>query len=131
MATVLRPPVVTRTWPRDPLGVAVNSQGQVWQNGLLNLLRGKDTFFGTPGMGPDFDWPNPRGYVPSVALKTWLDPTKQWLFGKDQFFTSPGRGPTYDYPNPRGYVPPIALRTHADPLKLVLLGKDQFFGAAG
>jgi hypothetical protein len=76
------------------------------------------------------NWPNPRGYVASIALRTHLD-APRLPAGLDQFFTSPGRPPVYDWPNPRGYIPAISLRTHVDPLRLNLLGADIFFGGPG
>lgn len=105
----------------------------------LNLV-GQDRFFGAPGQGPVYDYPNPRGYAYPTELRTHLDPLKilllvpsrqlDWpnplgprrnpdfigpvnlsLVGQDQFFGAPGQGPVYDYPNPRGYQFPIDLRT--------------------
>lgn len=107
---------------------------------LLTTLKGLDTFFGPPGYGPDYDfpnprgrsyhaslqrweqanllmttlqpalpapfhqneWPVPRGYVPAIELRTFVDASEVWLFGTDKFFGLPGMGPDYDFPNPRG-----------------------------
>lgn len=87
--------------------------------------------------------PNPRGYVPSIALKTSFDPIKVNLLGKDQFFGAPGQGPNYDWPNPvtgRGRnwkrdVSGVAVRSQGQVLGSLLLGtlknKDTFFGLGG
>src|SRR5258707_6917760 len=58
------------------------------------------------------DWPNPRGPVSAIALRTWVDPVKLALIGQDTFFGAPGQPPAnLDWPNPRGPVPAIELRT--------------------
>lgn len=60
-----------------------------------------------PLPGPNIiplSWPNPRGYVPSVSLKTFIDPLKIVLQGKDLFFGAAGQPPNYDWPNPTGLV---------------------------
>src|SRR6185436_4247902 len=93
MATIHRPPVVTRYNPRDATA-AVNSH--CWQNELNLILKGQDKFF-TAG-GPEYDYPNPRGPIQNYDLKTWVN-TSLRLLGKDKFFTS--GGPEYDYQNPR------------------------------
>lgn len=66
-------------------------------------LRGKDTFFSASGMGPDYDWPNPRGPRGLVGDQLgFIDPTEIWLVGQDKFFNGAGRGPVYEWVNPRG-----------------------------
>lgn len=80
---------------------SARSEGEVWSNRLLNLLRSQDKFFTTAGRGPTYDYPNPRGAIPSILLRTHIDPYKVNLDGKDRFFRGPGQAPTYDYPNPR------------------------------
>lgn len=115
MSSILRPPLITRIWPRDPNGVAVNAQTAVWQNPLLNTLAGQDKFFGAGG--PTYDYPNPRGYpFPIVNRTIALFPLQ--LIGKDQFFGA--GGPTYDYPNPRAPAYPSDLRTWIVGLPLTL-----------
>lgn len=96
------------------------------------LLDAKDKFFSAAGIGPDYDWPNPRGYVPSIALRSHsANPLQTTLKSRDQFFAAPGIGPDYDYPNPRGYAYPSDLRTFINPIEIQLNGKDRFFAAAG
>jgi hypothetical protein len=82
---------------------------------------GGDVFFDGPGKAPNYDYPNPRGSVPSILLRTHADPLKLNLISKDQFFTTPGQGPVYDYPNPRGSIPAIDLRTWQQNLLLTTL----------
>lgn len=116
MATVLRPPIITRLWSRDPAGVAVRAQGNVWQNGLPLLLR--DKFYGLGG--PSYDYPNPRGYVPASTLRTWAWSLPLSLRPQPPFAT--GGFPKYDYPNPRGPLYPISLRTWTVSLNAPLQG---------
>lgn len=103
MATVFRQPIATRIWPRDPAGVAIRAQSDVWQNQLTTNLLNQDKFFGAGG--PNYDYPNPRGYVPAIVLRTWIQPRP--------IFYSPAERiqQTYDRPNPRGPRYPIDLRT--------------------
>lgn len=100
---VTRPPTITRIWPRDPAGVAVRAQSDVWQNQLTTNLKSQDKFFGAGG--PNYDYPNPRGYVPAITLKTWIQ--------QRPFFYSPAVRiqQNYDRPNPRGPLYSIDLRT--------------------
>ncbi len=103
MANIYRQPIITRIWARDPAGVAVRSQGDVWQNQLTTNLASQDKFFGAGG--PRYDYPNPRGYVPAIVLKTWVH-------GRPFFYSTPPAIQTnYDRPNPRGPLYPIDLRT--------------------
>jgi hypothetical protein len=55
---------------------------------------------------------NPRGAVPSIALRTHISPARVDLIGQDRFFGPPGKAPVYDYPNPRGAARASDLRTH-------------------
>lgn len=94
---------------------------------------GKDIFFTNPGRGPVYDYPNPRGYVGTINLRTWTDPTKLQLLLQDTFFSGTGEGPVYDYPNPKG--PPqgsISNKTFINPGGQALLnGTDVFFQGPG
>ncbi len=104
MADNLRAPIfATRIWARDPAGVAVRAQGDVWQNQLTTNLAGQDQFFGAGG--PNYDYPNPRGYIPAIILKTWIQ--------QRPFYYSPSIPipQSYDRPNPRGPLYSIDLRT--------------------
>lgn len=100
MATVLRNPLITKIEPRDQSGVSVRTQAENYSDRSNNLLSGKDQFFGPPGMGPDYDWPNPRGPLYPISLRTHTDSYKLTLIGQDQFFSAPGESKTYDWPNP-------------------------------
>lgn len=61
-------------------------------------LYGKDQFFAAPGMGPDYDHPNPLRKRPAhVGFTSSILPQ---LYGQDTFFGPGGYGPDYDYPNP-------------------------------
>jgi len=64
-----------------------------------------------PPPPPNRDWPNPRGAVPAIDLRTWTASPLPNLYGLDVLLYGLGRGPVYDYPNPRGAVPPVDLRT--------------------
>jgi len=76
-----------------------------------------------PPPGPNLDWPNPRGPVPAISLKTWLNATALQLIGQDQFFGAPGLAPAYDFPNPRGATAGIVLRTWSDAVRLPLIAQ--------
>jgi len=80
---------------------------------------------------PPGEQPNPRGYVPAIELRTWLQAVKLNLIGQDRIFGAPGQTQTYDWPNPRGYVPAIELKTWLLSVNLNLLSQDNFFGAGG
>jgi hypothetical protein len=76
-------------------------------------------------VGTVYDWPNPRGYLANITLRTWTNSTTISLIGKDTFFGAPGQPPAnLDWPVPKGRVPAIDLRTWIQSLKLNLLGKD-------
>jgi len=127
MATIPRPPIITRLRPTDPANTAaVQSQAWVWQNPLTTIFMG----LGAPPPSTNYDWPNPRGYIPVIDLRTWAWGVPLNLVGQDQFFGLPGN-PNYDWPNPRGYIPAIDLKTWAWPVNLNLLNQDKFFGLAG
>ena len=111
MATIFRPPVVTRIPRRGPVLSVLAAEDAVRSNRLLDLLKSQDAFFGAPGMGPDYDYPNPRGRVPAISLRTWVWSYNLNLIGADQFFGPAGVGPVYDYPNPRQRLGAIGLRT--------------------
>jgi hypothetical protein len=120
MATVVRPPTITRIWRRDPWGVAVRAQDNVWQNPLLNTLKSQDQFYGLAG--PSYDYPNPRGYAYPHSLRygdtgmpLTLRPEKINLAGT----------PNYDWPNPVGYKYPISLRGWIAPLQLPLYALEE------
>jgi len=124
VATVLRPPVITRLWSRDPAGVATRAQSDVWQNQLLTNLRSQDAL---PVGGPDYDYPNPRGPARASDLRTWLWPVQLNLLGQDLL---PSGGPDYDWPNPRGPLYPITLRTWTKETPF-FFAPQPFFGLAG
>jgi hypothetical protein len=123
--------------PQRPLAWSRSVSTYAWTDSLKLELYGKDTFFASPGNGPDYDYPNPLGLdlrsraQPSVALKTWTDPVKLNLLGKDVFFDGPGNAPDYDYPNPQIPRRAITQITWTNPVSLPLYGKDQMFGVAG
>lgn len=90
---------------------AYMSQGDVTGTDLLNVLRSQDKFFGPAGLGPQYDYPNPRGYIPAISLRTHLHPVQLNLLGKDQFFGAAGQPPAnLDWPVPKGYQFPISNR---------------------
>lgn len=131
MATIFRSPLITRIERRSNPAPLI-SQGSVWQNPLLTVLKGKDVMNGAPGEVPDYDWPNPSlGKPYPIALRTFIHPLKLNLLGKDSFFGAAGMGPAYDYPNPKGKPYPSDLRTFTNSVDISLVGKDQFFSAAG
>lgn len=104
MATVLRPPLYS---PRLTVAFPYRAIFDEPQNRLLNLLKSKDKLFGAAGETQVYDYPNPRGPVYNITLRTWLDPLKLNLRGKDKFFGAPGQPPDYDWQNPirRAVIP--------------------------
>ena len=56
-------PFFQTNWPNPvlavPRDVALRAESDVWQDGLLGILQGQDDFFGGPGRGPVYDYPNP------------------------------------------------------------------------
>ncbi len=121
MADIFRAPVMTRIARPLHSDVAINSEGSVWSNRLLNLLRSRDTFFGLAG-NPPWDWPVPKGRVPSILLRTWTDPLKLNLRGQDRFFGAAGQPPSYQWPLPHGLGGSVALRTWLENLLQNTLG---------
>lgn len=113
--------VPTYDW-QNPRGPEFPQGLRGWDvQNLLNDLFG----FVQPPLN-QFDWPNPRGYIPAIVLRTWLEHYKLELIGKDQlpFFQT-------DWPVPKSKLPVITLKTWLDLYKILLQGKDQFFGLAG
>ena len=131
MATVFRPPLVTRVARPLHTQAAIDAEGSVWSNRLLNLLRSQDRFFGAAGQPPtQGDWPVPKGRPHPSDLRTFLDPLRLNLLGKDRFFGLAGN-PTWDWPVPKGATPASELRTFLGALKVHLIGQDRFFGPDG
>ena len=132
MATIFRPPIITRRWPKDPRGPALRTHGETRQNPLLTVLKSQDQFFGAAGQVPTYERPNPLRPRYPIVLRTFTNSVELQLIGKDLFFGAPGQVVTYQPPpNPRGKPYPTDLRTFVNPLELPLFGQDQFFGAAG
>lgn len=95
-----------------------------WLDQFRPNLSGLDKFFGAPGQPvPNYDWPVPKGYVPSVALRTWLDVLQINLTAQPE--------PNRDWPVPKGYVPGIELRTWVHPLQQNLIDQDSMYGPPG
>lgn len=53
--------------PRKP----ASTTGHI--NSLALNLFGKDQFFGAPGQGPRYDYPNPKAPARSIELRTWIN----------------------------------------------------------
>jgi hypothetical protein len=119
MATIFRAPLVTK---REALRRDLELINTPVQNRNLTLLAGQDTFFAGPGMGPEYDYPNPRGKQFPVELRTFIQPMTILLLRPFQ---------TPEQPNPRGRQFPSELRTFVAPVNLNLVGQDQFFTTAG
>lgn len=118
-----RSPVFNR-FERQPSQwvVAVDARNVL---GSTLLLNSQIQFFGATGMGPNYDYPNPRGYQTAIDLKVFNNHLSLLLLYKDQFFGSPGMGPDYDYPNPRGYVFSNDLRNFTFSSNLKLYNSDK------
>ena len=122
LSTFIQPRQTDWPVPRGPIpSIALRTHVESLK---LNLL-GQDKFFGVGG--PEYDYPNPKGYQRSVELLTFAPPIPLSL----ATFVQPVPTKMSDWPVPRGYVPGISLRTHIDPLKLNLLGQDKFYGLGG
>jgi hypothetical protein len=115
---------------RTAAQVALHSEFEVRSNPQPKLLQGKDLFFRGAGDAPNYDWPNPRGYVYPQSLRIFEQSLKIVLAGKDKQFLGPGQWKTYDWPNPLIPRRSIDLITIADASEFWLL-KDRFFGLAG
>lgn len=72
---------------------AINSEPDVWQNRLTNLLAAAASPF--IGMG---EIPNP--VLAPVAVQSFTHSTNLNLIGQDKFFGAAGQGPNYDWQNP-------------------------------
>lgn len=111
MATIFRPPLITRQPPRSSF-VAIHAQAMVGTALLLTTLAGQDNL--PTGRGMTADQPNPRGPVHAIALRTHTQGlVLTTLAGQDAFFHGAGRGPVYDYPNPIRSVFPTRLLSFA------------------
>jgi len=115
-------PSIPRDW-LNPGAYVYPSALRTFTNSVQTQLIGQDKFFGLAGH-PNFDWPVPKGYVPSI-LRQWDNNLLQTTLAA---FAPFGLS---DWPVPRGSIPSIGLRTWTDPLKLNLQGQDSFFGDAG
>lgn len=73
-----------------------------WTDNAHRLVAGKDTFFNGPGNGPDYDYPNPRGPIPAVELRTWINALR--LRSQDTFFGL-GGSPQFTWPVPKPPTP--------------------------
>lgn len=122
MATIFRPPLGTRLWPRDPAGVAVRT---TLEQGPLALA-----LLAAPAAAPfkTRDQPNPAATRDraGIAARTALEQETGGLalgLLRDTFFGGPGQPNvnTDQPPPPRGYPFPVANRTHVEGLKLNLL----------
>ena len=71
------------------------------------LFVGKDVQFAGAGQWKAYDWPNPRGYVPGISLRTWTDTLKMLLAGRDQLPFRQG-----NWPNPAPKAQDVNQRTH-------------------
>jgi hypothetical protein len=114
----------THEWP-NPRGASYPSHLRTHLDPLrLNLL-GQDLFFGEPGQGPAYAWPNPGlGRPYPVALRT--------LTGHYKLLEQPVPFYQTDHPNPSAGRPyPVALRSWLAELKQNLLGQDRLYGTAG
>lgn len=96
-----RPLVIQNTWSRDPNGVSVRSQAEVWSNSLVtNLSPPTPTIFRTP-LSAFKSWHKDPSGVPYSYFQTQaLEEVPPTLSIN-----------AFDYPNPRGYQYPTDLRT--------------------
>lgn len=66
-----------------------------------------DQIYGAAGQVPSYDWPNPKGYVYPVGLRTWT----QNLLESTLYVVPAPPFSQDDWQNPRGYVPSIVLKS--------------------
>jgi hypothetical protein len=114
------PPPENYDWPNPsgyPQGAITN---KTWLQTLLPYELNKDTFFGLAG-NPNFDWPVPRGPVPVIDLKTWLQ-------GFSDVGSPPPPPSNFDWPVPKG---PDTSGRDWIVQNLALGSGDTFFGLAG
>lgn len=120
MATVLRPPIITRIPPPDPGNTAaINSQSFVWSNPIVRL------YDNLPKSGRVWYYSNPRGPQHPIYSYEWGNPLLLLLQGTDNNLL--GRELHY-YPNPRGPLQPLYEYTQGIPYPL---RPQPFFGLAG
>lgn len=94
-----------------------------WIDQFRPNLSGLDKFFGEPGQPvPNYDWPVPKGRVPGISLRTWVNPLQ---------ITNQQPEPNRNWPVPRGYVPGIELRTWVHGLQQNLINQDSMYGPPG
>lgn len=120
LTTPATPTIQPQQWPNPILRIEQILNRTHLDSFKLPLI-GKDQFFGSAGMGPDYDYPNP-----TLRIRPTQDFTQSTNLG---LLLRPIVPPVPD--NPRGPIQPIVNFTHIDPVKLNLLGRDQFFGSAG
>lgn len=114
-------------WP-NPLAEPYPISLRTHTDSFKLTLNGKDQFYGAPGQGPVYSYPNPQPLRAFSHLSHWTGS------GLNETVLGAVAPPFAqdDWPLPAVLRPAlIALRTHTDPVKLVLLGKDQFFYAPG
>ncbi len=124
MATVFRPPVITRiTRPWYENGYVQSTNFKLLGGGTQPFNQTdwpvpkgpgerihNRTWLASQNIAPSLipfhqtDWPNPRGYTPGIDLRTWV---------LQRNLIPPPQSPFHqtDWPNPRGYTPNIELRT--------------------
>jgi len=146
MATIARPPLITRVERRGP--------AQDWFS--LNLLQTTLGAIARPFVLTD--WPNPRSASPTIDLRTWMWVSQFHLppdflpraplllrreslryhdlysWSDNLLLTTLGKQTPFtltDWPNPMGVMPSVVLRTWIDHYKILLQSQDTFFGAPG
>jgi hypothetical protein len=115
--------------PQDipvPTGAIFPSHLRTFTNPLNQELLQKDQFFGSAGMGPTYDWPNPLQPRRANDLLTNLGISNFPLYASARLPNN-----VYDWPNPLPTKFSSDLRTFINTIAYQLAGKDQFFGAAG
>lgn len=108
MATIFRPPVVTRSPARDSSAAVLSQSGVTGINILVHT---------NPVPFHQTDWPVPPGPIPrGIELRTYLNAVELLLLP-----LPPIR--QYDWPVPKGPVGTIELRNETQPLPIQLLPK--------